>query len=361
MASETVPQLSVVVPAYNAAETLPDCLAALARQDVPSSFYEVIVVDDGSTDGTARVAQAAGVQLISQPNAGPAAARNRGAAAARSELLLFTDADCAPTPGWIRAMSAPFADPRVMGAKGAYLTAQRAIVPRFTQLEYEERYDRMAGTETIDFVDSYSAAYRREIFLASGGFDTVFPTASVEDQELSFRLAESGCRLVFVPGARVYHRHNPNLKAYLRRKFLIGYWKALLARWHPAKMVKDSHTPETLKLQMGFVAVMLAGLLTALAALSLGQEGRGDPARTLFISEAWRSGMLAAGIAGLAFLASASPFLRKAWRRDRAVFLPAVGLLWLRALALGAGFVLGLMRFHGAPRARPAVPSRTEQ
>jgi len=348
VASEPAPQFSVVVPAYNAAETLPDCLAALARQDVPPPLYEVIVVDDGSTDGTARVAQAAGVQLISQPNAGPAAARNRGAAVARSDLLLFTDADCAPTPGWIRALSAPFADARVAGAKGAYLTAQQAIVPRFTQLEYEERYDRMAGTETIDFVDSYSAAYRREVFLASGGFDTVFPTASVEDQELSFRLAQQGCRLVFVPDARVYHRHNPTLRAYLRRKFLIGYWKALLARWYPAKMVKDSHTPETLKLQMGLVAVMLAGLFAALAALSLG-------------SEAWRSGLLAAGIAGLAFLASTLPFLRKAWRRDRAVFLPAVGLLWLRALALGTGFALGLIRFRSAPRARPAVPSRTQQ
>ncbi len=148
-------------------------------------------------------------------------------------------------PGWIAALAAPFADERVAGAKGAYLTRQRGAVPRFTQLEYEDRYDRMAGAETIDFVDTYSAAYRRDVFLANGGFDPAFPID--EDQEFSFRLAEKGYRLVFVPEAKVYHRHNPTLRAYIRRKFLIGYWKVLVARRHPGRAVKDSHTPQTLK------------------------------------------------------------------------------------------------------------------
>ncbi|PKO21859.1 MAG: hypothetical protein CVU38_12450 [Chloroflexi bacterium HGW-Chloroflexi-1] len=335
--------ISVIVPASNAAETLSRCLAALASQTYPTSAYEVIVVDDGSTDDTAGIARAAGVRVITQPNAGPAAARNRGAAAARGELLLFTDSDCAPAPGWIAALVVPFADARVAGAKGAYLTRQRDIVPRFTQLEYQERYDRMAGAETIDFIDTYSAAYRRDVFLANRGFDTIFPTASVEDQELSFRLAEKGYRLAFAAEAQVYHRHNPTLAAYVRRKFFIGYWKALLARWHPGRMVKDSHTPQTLKLQMGLAAAMLAGLLVgSLVSLSMGHL--------------WSLGFVVAAISALAFLASAGPFLVKAGRRDRGVLLPAVGLLWVRALALGSGFALGLVRFRGQVGARrPAL------
>ena len=336
------PFASVVVPAYNAAGTLPLCLAALADQDSPSSAYEVIVVDDGSTDETAAIARAAGVRVIGQPRAGPAAARNRGAAAAAGELLLFTDADCAPVRGWLAALSAAFADPAVAGAKGAYLTRQRGLVPRFTQLEYEERYDRMAGVETIDFVDTYSAAYRRDVFLANRGFDTIFPTASVEDQELSFRLAEKGYRLVFVPAAQVYHRHNPTLRAYVRRKFLIGYWKALLARWHPGRLVRDSHTPQTLKLQMGLAALTLAGLATA-------------PAASLLLGGWWLPGWIAAAAAVAAFLASEIPFLGKVWRRDRQVLLPAVGLLWVRAAALAAGFAAGLLRFRGAIGERRAA------
>ncbi len=338
--------VSVIVPAYNAAETLPLCLAALAAQDYPHEKYEVIVVDDGSTDATAALARAAGVRVITQPNAGPAAARNTGAAAATGDLLLFTDADCAPVPGWLRALAAPFADPRVAGAKGAYLTRQTASVPRFTQLEYRDRYDRMAGAETIDFVDTYSAAYRRDVFLANGGFDTIFPTASVEDQELSFRLAEKGYRLVFAPQAQVYHRHNPTLRAYVRRKFYIGYWKALLARWHPGRLVQDSHTPQVLKLQMGLVALGLGGLVAALLG---GVVGGWEATAT-------RGGLAIVALAAVAFLLSSGPFLAKVWQRDRGVLPAAVGLLWVRGLTLGLGFALGLARFRGqAGERRPAL------
>lgn len=337
--AEPCPEVSVVVPAYNAAETLSLCLAALSAQDFPAHRYEVIVVDDGSTDATAEIARDAGALVLSQANAGPAAARNRGAQAARGELLLFTDADCAPVAAWIGALTAPLADQQVAGAKGAYLTRQRGIVPRFTQVEYEERYDRMAGADTIDFVDTYSAAYRRDIFLANGGFDTIFPTASVEDQELSFRLAEKGYRLLFVPEARVYHRHNPTLSAYARRKYFIGYWKALLARWHPGRMVTDSHTPQTLKLQMVLAAATLVGLVSLLVV-------------SLLNGAVWRLGVAAVIVGLLAFVASALPFLRKVWQRDAPITLPAVGLLWVRALALGAGFGFGLVRFRGGVAGR---------
>ncbi len=333
------PLVSVIVPAYNAAATLPACLAALQQQDFPHSQYEIIVVDDGSTDATAALAEAAGVKVIRQRNAGPAAARNAGAAAACGELLLFTDADCAPEPGWLAALAAALAEPDVAGAKGAYLTRQTALVPRFTQLEYEDRYDRMAGAANIDFVDTYSAAYRRDVFLTNGGFDTIFPTASVEDQELSFRLAEKGYRLVFVPGARVYHRHNPTLRAYVRRKFYIGYWKALLAAWHPARLVRDSHTPQTLKVQMALAAAALGGAALGLAARPVAPR-------------ASRVALTAAAVAAVGFQITSIPFLTKVWHRDPPVLPAAAGMLWVRAVALGAGFAAGLVRFRGRSGAR---------
>ena len=330
--TEPKPLYSVIVPAYQAVDSLGLCLDALNAQTVARDLYEVIVVDDGSTDGTGEIAQQAGARVITQRNAGPAAARNAGAAAGRGDLLLFTDADCAPVPGWIAALAVPFADERVAGAKGTYLTSQRALVPRFTQLEYEDRYDRMTGVESIDFVDTYSAAYRRDIFLANAGFDPAFRFD--EDQEFSFRLTEKGYRLVFAPAAQVYHRHNPTLAAYARRKFLMAYWKVPVTRRHPGRAMRDSHTPQALKLQMGLAAVTAVAFLMA-ALVSLIGWGRGAPALAVCLLPA------------LVFGLTEIPFLVKVWGRDRGVTLPAVGLLWVRAFALGIGFALGLIHFRG--------------
>lgn len=327
--------LSVIVPVCNAEQTIAECLTALACQTIPRAAYEVIVVDDGSTDRTAEIIRQVNVQLIQQPNAGPAAARNYGAQAAHGEILLFTDADCAPAPDWIERMIEPFRDPEIAGSKGVYRTRQKELIARFVQLEYEDKYARMLHQDRIDFVDTYSAAYRREIFLANGGFDPLFPTASVEDQEFSFRLARKGYRLVFVPQAIVYHHHNTTLRQYWQRKFGIGYWKALLLRWHPDRVIGDSHTPQVLKAQMGLIALLGLSLLLA---------PFWAPARWFSLSFM------------VAFAATATPFLYRVTRRDPAVVAIAPFLLATRALALGTGLVAGFSQFVRRPSPhRPPV------
>ena len=331
MSAPETPHYSVIVPAYQAAETLHACLSALAGQTIAPCDYEVIVVDDGSTDRTADVARAAGVTLITQPHAGAATARNCGAAAARGKLLLFTDADCAPVPAWIEALNAPFVDPEVAGAKGTYLSKQRDLVARFTQLEYEDRYDRMAGSERIDFIDTYSAAYRRDIFVLNNGFDASFLID--EDQEFSFRLAEKGYKLTFAPKAQVYHQHNRTLAQYIRRKFRIGMWKVRVTRQHPTQVANDSHTPESLKAQLLLAAAGLALLVVATVA-------------SLVLGRAWWPGLIATLMTFLAFELTAVPLLMKIAHRDLSVLPAAAGLVWVRALALGAGFAAGLVRFR---------------
>lgn len=342
---------SVIVPVYNGRATVLRCLEALARQTTDLATFEVIVVDDGSTDGTGEGVQAwirqrpacSHWRCVNQANAGPGAARNHGARLAQSDLLLFTDADCAPAPHWVTAMLAAFGDATVMGAKGTYLSQQTDRVPRFVQAEYEDRYDRMVGTERIDFVDTYSAAYRRPVFLENGGFDTTFTTASVEDQELSFRIASKGYRLIFVPDAQVEHIHDESLRDYFDRKYAIGYWKALLTQWHPERVVQDSHTPQTLKIQMLIWAAILGLIPVGLLGLIWPVMGWAWAGVSLLL---------------LLFLGTALPFLGKLGQRSPDLALVAPGMLAVRSLALGLGYLVGTIKFAGTPPGvqQPIIP-----
>jgi glycosyltransferase involved in cell wall biosynthesis len=327
-------RVSVVVPAYQAADVVGACVSALVKQSLSRDTYEVLVVDDGSTDETGAVAAAAGADAVLRvPHRGPAAARNAGVAAAQGEIVLMTDADCVPSPGWIEAMVAPFADPGVVGTKGSYRTKQRGWIARLVQLEYEIRYERMARLPSIDFIDTYAAAYRRGVLEEARGFSTVYPKASVEDVDLSFRIARRG-RLVFVPEAWVWHRHPATLRAYLRRKAMYGYWRALLYLKQPDKAAGDSHTDPALKVQFVLVAVM--ALLGALGLVS---------------PKARRGAWASAGAAMGAFGVTTWPFVRWAWHRDRAVAVAWPGVVWVRALVQGAGLALGLV-VHGLRRPR---------
>src|SRR4051812_4093224 len=230
-------EVSVIIPAYNAAALIGGCIESVLAQRTRER-YEILVVDDGSTDSTAEVAaRYPRVRVLRQSNAGASAARNLGAREARGWILCFIDADCVATPGWLDGLVAAIragAD----GVKGTLLTSQPELVARFTQIEYEDKYDRMAAHPQINFIDMGSAAYRRDVMLGlgEGGFDTSYPGASVEDQEFSFRLAKLGCDLRFVSDARVYHRHPTTLRSYIRRKFNIGRWKVQVHVRHPERI-----------------------------------------------------------------------------------------------------------------------------
>lgn len=323
------PEISVIVPAYQAEDCIGRCVAALGQQSVSRDRYEILVVDDGSTDATAEKADASGAdRVLTVPHGGPSAARNAGIAAARGGSVLFTDADCEPSADWIAQMMAPLADPAVTGVKGVYRTRQRALIARLVQLEFEIRYARMATLPQIDFVDTYAAAYRRAVLLEHGGFDTAYPIPSAEDVDLSFRLARAGHRLVFAPDAWVWHQHPQTLKAYLLRKARFGYWRALLYTRYPDKISGDAHTDPALKVQF------------ALAAL-LGLAGGAALAWPVL---AWAAGALLA-----AFLLTTLPFVQWAWPRDRGVALAWPAVTLARVYLQGLGLAAGLVRQIGKP------------
>lgn len=251
-------RVSVIIPAYNAEKTIGRCLHALMNQDYPEK-YEVIVVDDGSTEDTPNIVKKFKAHLVTQENSGPAAARNRGAAEAGGDVLLFTDSDCEPQENWISEMIKPFRNHHeIVGVKGAYRSRQKEIVARFIQLEYEDKYSFMRRDRYIDFIDTYSAGFRKDVFLKMDGYDTEFPVACAEDIELSYRISNKGYKMFFNPDAIVFHMHPTRLVDYLKKKQKFAYWRMLAVKKNPNKMVKDSHTPQMMKFQLLFPPAIIA-------------------------------------------------------------------------------------------------------
>lgn len=322
--------VSIIVPTFNGVRRIGACLNALLRQSTAREF-EIIVVDDGSTDGTAAVVKRyPEVRLIRQANAGPAAARNRGARAASGSIILFTDDDCVAVPNWLDAMLAPFRDPEVVGTKGVYRTRQTRLIARFVQIEYEDRYRLMSRERDIDFIDTYSAAFRRDRFIEMGGYDIYFPVACAEDVELSYRMSARGWKMKFAPDAIVYHTHPDRLVSYLRKKRKFAFWRMLAVRKNPGKGVKDSHTPQIMKLQLLFIP----GLFSA-AAIDL-----------LRRPEVWESAVIVA-----LFVLSTVPFSFRAVRKDVVVGLMSPLILAGRTCAQFAGVAAGAVQALRGPRA----------
>ncbi|MCB8966623.1 MAG: glycosyltransferase [Ardenticatenaceae bacterium] len=321
--------ISVIIPAHNAAHTITDCLTALQQQTAVPDTYEIIVVDDGSTDNTGELATNAGATVIRQAKSGPAAARNAGIQAANGEITCFTDADCVPAPTWIAAITEPLRqDPDIAASKGTYCTRQREIAARFVQLEYEDKYDRLKAYARITFMDFYSAACRRQVLLDNEGFDERFPNS--EDRELSYRLAARGYQMVFQPTALVCHHHSHTIADYFRKKIMNGYWTAQAVRHFPERTVEDSYTPQVMKIQIGLMALVMATAVSGILLPPL---------------------LLLCGLVACAFVATTLPFTAKAWKKDKLVALCAPSLLALRALALGIGYAWGLLRPIADPTA----------
>ena len=321
--------ISIIIPTYNGEKRIGKCLASLAAQ-IGDHDAEIIVVDDGSTDKTAEVAQSfERVRLITQENSGPAAARNRGAREAGGELVFFTDDDCEPAPNWLEEMRKPFADPAVVGVKGAYRTRQRPIIARFVQAEYEDRYRFMAQFRDIDFVDTYSAGFRRSNFLEMGGYDTEFPVACAEDIELSYRMSARNWKMRFAPDAIVYHQHPDSCSRYVKKKFKFAFWRVLAVRKNPRKAVKDSHTPQLMKAQLFLAPAVILG-----AAVDL----------------AFRLPSTCSSIVLGGFLVTTLPFAIRTMWKDPVVGIISPAALAARSCSQFAGVVLGVVGARSARR-----------
>ncbi|MCA9395506.1 MAG: glycosyltransferase [Candidatus Omnitrophica bacterium] len=258
----TQPSVAVVIPAFNAEQTLPFCLQAVTSQNIPPQ--EIIVVDDGSSDRTSAVAGSfPEVRCVRQDNAGPAAARNRGQRETGADIVLFTDSDCVPAPDWVAAAAAGFVREDIGAVAGSYdIINPGSRLARCIHAEILYRHLRLLPEYPRAF-GSFNVAIRRDVYVGVGGFDESYPAASGEDNDLSYRIRRAGYKIRFDPRSRVGHHHPERVVRYLREQFRHGFWRVKMYRAHPHMAGGDDYT-----FWKDIAEVGLAGL-TGLALLIL--------------------------------------------------------------------------------------------
>jgi GT2 family glycosyltransferase len=206
-ADTTSPRITVVVPTYQRASSLPRLIYALERQTLPLTDFEVVIADDGTTDDTAAVLARLQAQsplqlqvLRAEKNQGAAAGRNMAWRAARAPLIAFTDDDCRPQPRWLEAGLAGLASaPVVVG--------RTEPPPEQLPLEHEP-FARTLRVDEPRFFETCNVFYRRADLEAAGGFDETFRTG--EDTDLALRVRPRGEGVAFAEDALVYHDIRPS-------------------------------------------------------------------------------------------------------------------------------------------------------
>lgn len=225
------PTVSVVIAAYNAQATLRDCLESLCAMTYAHPPPEILVVDNASTDNTRTIIEsyAPRVQYLHEKKRGPAAARNRGIARARGDVIAFTDADCIVTPDWLTRLVEPLCDEKVGIVGGAI----RSVAPcNAIELLGERIHDHekaICFSKPAYVITMNWASPRRELEQLSG-FDEKLLRG--EDSDLAWRILQTGKQLVYQPKALVFHRNESTWRGLFREGFHHGYHSVFVTRKH---------------------------------------------------------------------------------------------------------------------------------
>lgn len=232
-------EISVVIPVRNRPEGIRRAVDGVLGCKCDRSTFELIVVDNGSTDETARVAAEAGARVIGEPVPNRCRARNRGAQAVAGKWLAFIDSDCVPEPGWLASLMRAIADAESHTKRALIAGPVLPSPPTSSVDEYiarrkwvdQEKFLTPGRRFSPPFAATANLAVRRDVYLALGGLDPELATAG-EDADLCWRAAQAGWELHYEPAAAVVHYHRSTLGGLWRQSRDYGIGNAeLFARW----------------------------------------------------------------------------------------------------------------------------------
>jgi GT2 family glycosyltransferase len=233
------PKISVVVCSYNGSRTIGETLTRLKGLNYPD--YEIIVVDDGSSDKVSEIASIHEVCLIRQENLGLSAARNSGLAAARGEIVAYIDDDAYPDADWLSYLAAAFQAAPYAGVGGPNLSpADDGRIAACVANAPGGPVHVLLTDSIAEHIPGCNMAFRRDCLEAVGGFDPRFRVAG-DDVDLCWRLQDRGWKLGFSPAALVWHHRRASVRSYLRQQRGYAKAEALLAEKWPSKYNSAGH------------------------------------------------------------------------------------------------------------------------
>ena len=282
--------ISIIIPTYNRREEIKDLLISLKRQDCPSPF-EIIIVDDGSTDGTRELLQSIakewGEQLrfLSQDNRGVGPARNLGIRHAQGDILVFVDSDCIAPPQWLKNLTAVLSDPQVGAAGGSELAppGDSLLMKCFSYLMTAFLTTGGLRGKTGKKLGKYyprggNMAVRKQALDAVGGF--INRTYGGEDIVLNYKVKQAGFLLKYAENASIYHHRRSTISQHFRQIFQLGKARIAIARLHRSLLEPVYTMPAAVLLfavilavgallSEGIFQITLGGMIAALLFLTL--------------------------------------------------------------------------------------------
>lgn len=232
--------ISIVVPAFNAQNTISMCIESLINMDYPNNKPEIIIVDNNSTDNTKNLIKRYPVTYLLETKKGPAAARNAGIKFAYGELIAFTDSDCIVDRHWLKNLVSGIDGDDVAGCGGEALpykvdtSLDKYSAKKFWPIR------KIIGGELYGYpyIITANAIYRKSVLQEVGYFDESFPVAGHEDTDLGWRISQKGYKLKYIADAKIIHCHRTNLRGLYKVGFKGGYGAEILFNKHKTIKLK---------------------------------------------------------------------------------------------------------------------------